>query len=435
MAPAAVNLGGAHQRLLPEAVPLRFFGTAVLAHGLAWAALIATAADVPFYRGGPSGVAATIHLLTVGVLLSSAIAASLQMLPVALGRPAPAPAACHAVFALLLLGGASLIAGFALAETGMLVLGAGVLAAAVALYAHALVRLLAGASGLALVRQHVMAALACLGFGVLAAVLLAVDYRAAILPDHGALALAHMLLLAFGFLGLLALGLSQVLVPMFAVAEAPTEGRMAQLAFALALAALATALVGLAAGLTPLLAPAAVLGLAAAGCHVAQMERLLARRIRRRMGGEFVLIRLSWAMLPLALLLACGLALDLLPDTAPALFGFCALFGWLLSLVLGVQQRILPFLASMHAVRARARPLAPAKLVNERSLVLHRWCHGAALAAVGLGIALAEPAAIRAGGAVGTLGAIAYGAFAATVLRRARHHLATSAPPARSPAR
>lgn len=427
---AAVSLGGAHQRLLPEAVPLRFFGMAAVAHALAWLAIAIVADAVPFYQGGPGPVAAAFHLLTVGVLLSTAMGASLQMLPVALGRTAPAVKSCNLLFSLLFVGVIGLVSGFAIHSVPLIAVGAATLFASVATYGSALIGILKGASGLGLVRLHVWAALLCLGLGVLLALLLAIDYGAAILPDHQAAAVVHMLLAVYGFMGLLAFGLSQILIPMFAIAE-PQGGRTPAFAFALALAALALAAVALLASRASVAAVAAVLGLGAAGCHIVQMEKILAKRIRRRLGGEFILIRLAWTMLPLSLLLAFALALGLLPPTGPALFGFVAVFGWLLTIVVGIQQRILPFLGSMHAVRAQARPLAPAKLVNAPALRLHRWCHGAALVVVALGIGLAEPIAIRLGACAGLVGALAYAAFAVTVLQRTRHHLRAVATPTR----
>ena len=61
------------------------------------------------------------------------------------------------------------------------------------------------------------------------------DYGRAILPDHRTLAVVHMTLMAYGFLGLLALGLSQILIPMFAITE-PAEGRLPRGGLGLALA-------------------------------------------------------------------------------------------------------------------------------------------------------------------------------------------------------
>jgi hypothetical protein len=423
------NPAAAHHRLLPEAIPLRFFGTAVVGQAAAWGAVIVVADAVPHYAGGPGPVAAAFHLLTVGVLLATAMGASLQMLPVALGQAAPAAGLCHAIYALLLLGGVGLVAGFAVSAVEAIAFGAGAMAASAGLYIAALGGILRGAASLRLVRAHVVAALVCLGSGVLLALLLAADYGLAILPDHRTLAAVHMALMAYGFLGLLALGLSQILIPMFAIAE-PAESRLPEAALAAAGTALAVAVAGLVAGLPALVCLGAVLGLIAAGCHVVETETLLARRMRRRLGGEFQLIRASWLMLMAALAAAAGLALDVLPDTAPALFGFLTLFGWLLGLVVGVQQRIMPFLGSMHVLRAGARPLAPTRLVNERCLQVHRWGHFAALGLVAAGILMANTAAVRLGGCAGLAGAVAYATFAVTVLRRARSHIGAAAVPA-----
>jgi hypothetical protein len=427
---AGIDVGAAHQRLLPENIPLRFFGTAASAHVLAWIALVVVADDVPFYSGGPGPVASAFHLLTAGVLLATALGASLQMLPVALGRAAPAPGLCHAIYVLLVLGGTALVVGFASVRVELIAAGAGALACSSGLYFSAIAAVLKGsAAGLRLIRSHVWAALGCLCLGVLAAVLLAIDYGVSLLFDHRTTAMMHMVLVAYGFLGLLALGLSQILIPMFAIAE-PADGRLPAAALGLALAGLAIALGGLVAGQGGPVAAGALTGLVALGCHAAAAERMLAKRMRRRLGGEFHLIRLSWIMLAAALCLAVGLALGLAPDTAPALFGFFTLFGWLLSLVLGVQQRILPFLGSMHVLRAGARPMAPTRLVNERCLQIHRWCHVAAVALAAAGILFAAPTLIRLGGSAGVAGAVAYGLFAITVFQRTRTHLGAAAVPA-----
>lgn len=433
-APGGVDVGSAHQRLLPESISLRFFGTAVLAHAVAWLGVVMVADDIPSYFGGPGPVASAFHLLTVGVLLTTALGASLQMLPVALGRAAPHSGLCHAIYLLLLLGAVALITGFVSFRFQILAAGAAALALAALLYIGAIVAILRGATGLPLVRSHVWGALACLGLGVIVALLLALDYGRAILPDHRTAAMIHMTLVAFGFLGMLALGLSQILVPMFVIAE-PAEGsRLPVAAEYLALAGVIIAAGGLLIGQSALVAVAAALGLAALGCHATGVEQTLAGRMRRRLGGEFQLIRLSWLMAATALVIAAGLALDLLPETAPALFGFLTLFGWLLSLVVGVQQRILPFLGSMHVLRAKGRPIAPTKLVNERCLQIHRWCHVAALAMVAAGILAAAPTVIRLGGSAGFVGALAYGLFATAVFQRARNHLgAATLPAARTP--
>jgi hypothetical protein len=419
---APVALGGAKQRLLPERIPALFFGTAVLAHIIAWAALIIIAPEWPWYAGGPGPVLAAIHVLTLGVLLCTAIGASLQMLPVILARPAAGEKICLGIFWSLTAGAGLLVAGFAATDATVIVGGALFLLVAILLYGRELRRLLSADGGALLLQRYVAAALLSLGAAVILAFALAANYALGVLPDHGRLAVAHATLAAFGFMGMLALGLSQVLVPMFAIAEPPPDAPLA-VAFRLAASALALAVAGELSGLPFITAAASLLGLGAAAAHIRAMMRTVAGRMRRRLGPEFVLIFVSWASLPLGLLIAGLLSLDLLPAQGAALLIVVVLYGWLLSLLTGVLQRVLPFLASMQVARLKARPLAPTKLVTETPLKVHLLGHLAGVAALIGGTLLAVPGLIATAGAIGAVGACAFAWFAVTVLLRTRAHL------------
>ena len=86
------------------------------------------------------------------------------------------------------------------------------------------------------------------------------------------------------------------------------------------------------------------------------MERSLRARLRSPLGPAFVLIRASWACLIASLALA---ALGFPGGTL--LFALLLVPGWLLTFLLGVMQRIVPFLASVHAsTTARGTPLISA---------------------------------------------------------------------------
>jgi len=280
-----------------------------------------------------------------------------------------------------------------------------------------------------LVRGHLWVALTALAASVAIAVALAADYHAGWLADHAAWALAHAILAAYGFMGFLVLGLSRILVPMFATSEAP-EAVRDHAALWLAAAGLAIGAVGIVIELPALVAAAAALGLLAALLHVCSMLSILRRRLRRRLGDEFWLIGLSWVMLTLSLLLAALLALDLLPASGGTLFVFVLLFGWLSSMLAGVLQRILPFLASMHVARAGGRPISPNRLVMRAPLLFHRCGHGVAIAAVASGILFDVPRLIGIGGAAGVASGLALAVFALAVQLRTRRHL-TATPTAR----
>jgi hypothetical protein len=195
---------------------------------------------------------------------------------------------------------------------------------------------------------------------------------------------------------------------MLAVARPPTP-RSASVALATALAAIALALAGSAGA-------AALAGLVAAAIHIVSLERSLRARLRPALGAAFVLVRASWALLVAGLALAAAMALGWAPPRAGVLFIVLLVPGWLLTFLLGVLQRIVPFLASVHA-GMRTPPLASA-LSPPGPLAAHRVLHFAALAGLLAGVALDASWLVQAGAAAGLAGALAYAAFFAGVLGR-----------------
>ncbi len=415
-------LAGAQQRLLREDIPIRFFTVGIVAHVLAWAGLFFAADDLAGFGGGPGWILGISHLLTVGVLLAVAMGASLQMLPVALARPAPATWACQAILLGLVLGLALLAYALIRFDSVGLAAGTTLLVGTVILYVGTLGRVLSQAVDLPIVRHHVVIALVSLVVAVLIAGTLSFDDYASLLADHVHWALAHALLAAYGFMGFLVLGLSHVLVPMFATADGKPAAADTW-ALRLAAAALAIGTGSLLIGVPETAGVAAGPGLAAAILHIHGMRTALRHRMRRHLGIEFRLIGLSWAMLVLSLGLAALVAFGGRPATGGALFFFVLLFGWLLTILTGVLQRILPFMASMHVARAGRHPISPSRLTWEMPLHGHFWAHTMALAITAGGIALDIPTLIRLGTATGTLGALAFAVFAIAVRIRTHTHL------------
>ncbi len=417
-----VDLGGAGQRLLPESIPLRFFGVAVFAHVMAWMALAWVAGDVAAFSGGPGPVLAAVHVLTLGVLLMTAMGASFQMLPVALGRLAPPVWACKATFWMVVAGAVVLMSGFAMTWPEIIVPGAVLTVLGVALYAVTLGRVVWGAREMRPVLMHVWTALASLVLAAGLALALTLDYEMSFLPNHAGIAAAHALLAAYGFMGMLALGLSQVVVPLFAVALVPYS-RQAEISFLCVLAGLLLGAAGLLLNQPPVVAAAVIAALVGVGIHVRLMADTVGKRMRRLLGPEFVLIRVSWALLPASLLLGAALYFDLLPASGPALFGFVLLYGWLLTLLTGVLQRIVPLLGSMHTGTTGNPPVAPSQLTAHRPLMIHRWSHLAAVALVTAGLAIDLPIVVRAGALAGTVAAGAFALFTIIAFRRMHGHI------------
>ncbi len=374
---AATFLGSAKNRLLPPSVPFRFFAAATIFHVLLWLVLLLATGNATSFAGGFGPILSSVHLLTLGVLTTTAIGAATQIFPVATRR---APALVKLVFWLTVPGITVLIAGMYSAQQLALLAGASATAGGLVLFAWLLASNLRHAGSLPVVAAYGWAALASLiglaGLGVA----LAFNYQIQLLHNPAGVAFAHMLLGGFGFMGLLALGLSHILVPMFALAPAPAK-QLSFATFAAAVGALALGTIGALTASRVMLTSAALIGLAATGAYLSLMYRALATGMRKRLGFSFVLVRAAWVMLPITLLVGLAALYGIAGDHGATLFGFLLLFGWLLTFLFGILQRIMPFLASMFVTPpARGGPAIASELAGAAPLKLHAVCHALALA-------------------------------------------------------
>jgi len=392
--PGAI-LMGAKLRLLPPSIPYRFFGAAVVFHILMWGLLGLSAEDLSTFSGGPGLTLAAVHAATLGVLAMTAMGASFQILPVASGQAHRALWPCRLAFWLFVPGTAVLVGGMALSHAMAMIAGAVLATAGLLLFAGVFIDLLWRTSGLRAFALHAWSALASLMALIALGLLLVADFETGLLAGtaigHGGAALAHVVLALYGFMGLLAIGFSHILIPMFSLANLPS-GLRARIAFATLIAAL---VVAVAAALAPAGPPATVglvaaagLGLLGAGLHVHLMWSALKTGMRKRLGLSFVLVKTGWVMLLLGFPVAALAALDLLGDSGPALFGFFVLFGWLLTFLMGILQRVIPFLAAMNASKSAGPPPRLSELAEQLPLKIHTGCHFAALAAIAVGIVL-----------------------------------------------
>ncbi len=418
MALAAGFLGGAKSRLLPASIPFRFFAAAAVFHVLMWVVLFAGADDATGFRGGLGPVLASVHFLTLGVLTATAIGSAVQLLPVATRRAIVSVWPIRLVFWLSVPGAIVLIAGMWLRNTALTAFGGSAAGAGLLLFAVLLADNLRRAGSMPVVAAYGWSALASLVGVVVLGVALGFNYAYGMLGNHGAVALAHTILGGFGFMGLLALGFSHVLVPMFALSGTPDK-RVSYAGFVLAVVAVALGTGGALAGNAPILVAALLLGLAASGVHLLLMHRSLKSGMRKRLGLSFVLVRVAWAMLPLTLLIGLATVYDVAGPNGATLFGFLLIAGWLLTFLLGILQRILPFLASMHTAKAKAgMPPLLSELAAEAPLKVHAACHLAALAIVSAAIVLDNPGLLRLGAAIGFIGALAFALFTAQIVWR-----------------
>ncbi len=424
---AGLFLAGARSRLLPASIPFRYFGAAVAFHLLAWGALAAGWRELPRFGGGLGWPLAALHLVTLGVLVMSAIGASLQLLPVATRQPVRWLRAPVLVWWLYTPGVVAVALGMGLAWPRLLAVGAGAVLLALAIFAVVLADNLRGARGMPVVVAHGWAALACLvGVGLTAATLAAGWLGHALLDRSAALAL-HLVFAVFGFMGLLSFGLSYILVPMFALAPAPAP-RPSLVSAVLAMAAIALAAAAGVGAAQPLRLAALAIGAIAVALHLRLMHGALRSGMRRSLGLSFTMIRLAWAMLVASLALALAIVLAAPVDGLPALFALFVLGGWLLSFLFGMLQRILPFLASMHLARGQRRAPTASALSSPRPLAWHFRCHVAALAGLALAMLVDSRGLALAAACVGTAGAVAFGLFWRELRRRMRGGTAPEGP-------
>ena len=412
-------LGGAKGRLLPASVPFRFFGAAVVFHIFAWLALAAGATVWSAAPGALGWPLAALHLVTLGVLGMAAMGAGAQLLPVATRQPAPGHRLLGALWWPYTAGVAVLALGMGFARPQWLAAGAVAVTLAFLAWAALMFRNLLGARGMPGVVAHGWAALLALLVVLASALSLAATWLGLPTPSRDAVLAVHAVWAPYGFMGMLVLGLSYILVPMFAMADRPGEREQLS-SWGLAFAALVLA------GLAVLLPQAAfalrivalLAGSAAAALHLRLMLRTLRSGMRRELGPSFTLVKIGWGGLAASLALAWALVLDIPVPRLPTLFGLCLVGVWLLSLLLGMLQRILPFLAAMHAGGSGRRARTPSSLTHDAALRVHFTCHVAALALLGLAAVMDNAWLVRAGALAGAVGAAAFAWFFAVVLRR-----------------
>jgi len=412
---AASFLGGARDRLLPASIPFRFFVAATLFHILAWTMLLAGAGELPEFAGGPGLILAALHLLTIGVLVIAAMGASYQLLPVAARHPLSRSWPAKLSFWLITPGTAVLAIGMVDASTGMLYVGGAGVSIGLLIFAGLTADNLWRASAMPIVAAHGWAALAALlGFLGLGLSLLA-DFDVGFLADRQIIATMHMILAAFGFMGLLVFGFSHILIPMFVLSRT-LPVRIGWLEFFLAACAVLMTIFGLLYGNYLLVIMAALIGLAASASYFWLMRCALATRMRKRLGLSFILIYISWIMLAFSLLTGLAVSMELPIPNGSTLFGFLAIVGWLLTFLMGILQRIIPFLASMHAAGKNNVPPLLSELTTEGPLKVHAACHFVALVSCSAGIILNTPILVTMGAGLGTIGALAFSVFVGHVV-------------------
>ncbi len=416
---------GAKDRLLPPSIPYRFFVAAVFFHLLAWVLLLVGNEGVLGFVGGQGMTLAALHLITLGTLAMTAMGAAIQLLPVATRRPLGPVWAIKLMFILYAPGVALFAAGLAHSFAWAQHAGATLCVVGLALFGGLVGANLRRVDDLPGVTRHAWLAVASLiGLAILGLVLV-IDFTKGFLPDHTSVAAAHAVLAGYGFMGMLSAGFSFVLIPMFVLGSAVPDAvgkRTAQLSgLGLVLGA-----GGVLVGIGTLSALGALLGLAATIVYLRGMLASLKTRMKKRLEPFFRMVWVAWALLPVSLVAALLPALGAPLDPWAELWVFLLVFGWLLSFVTAILQRIMPFLASMHSSALGGKPALLSHLSPKLPVDIHLGCHTAALVLISVALVGGWVWPLRLGLIAGLAGAIAFGVYTVEVLRRYRSHMAAA---------
>ncbi len=359
------------ERMPPLSVPLRFFLVAPV-FGAAAGILLAVAGPATLLSRWTPGVLAATHLVTLGFLTMVMVGAIFQVLPVVTGVPVvptrPVASSTHLLLVVAtvlfglgvgfsrpaLSGAAGALAGVALG--GFLVAA---LAAAARVWRNATGR----AMGLALVSLLVVL--------LLGVVLLA--GHAGWMPLRRDLTDVHLMWAVAGWVGLLVMGVSFQVVPMFQVTPS-YPGVLQDVLPAAVFVGLLLWLGGRLAGWAPIAAAGMVaLGLAFS-VYAAATLWLQAHRRRKLRDVTTDLWRLAMVLLLLDLLLAALGAVGVVDLAAPRVvvtIGLVLLPGVAVSVIMGMLYKIVPFLTWLRLqARLTERGLVGAlKVRNMRQLL------------------------------------------------------------------
>jgi len=407
-------LMGAQDRLLDPTIPYRYFAAALAFHVVLWVLIALNPAAVGEFFGGPGPALAALHGLTLGVLSATALGAAFQMLPVATGVPLRSTVSARLVSWLYIPGTAILLWGMHEGEHLAMAAGGIAVVCGFAIFVILVGEVLWKAAAFEAVRRFGLMAMIGLALTVALGMTLIVDDGHGILEQRLDVAGAHVIVAVFDFMGMLAFGFSHILIPLFALAQG-VPALESRAAFGIAVIAIGTAAFGTYLGSMALAGGAAIVGIVGAVVHFRSMWRCLRGGMRKNLGVSMVMIVSGWGFLIVGLVLFVAFSGGWLEDRGLRLSMFFILFGWLLTFLLGVLQRILPFLGAMNAIGAGIKPPRPSELAPEPLLRSHAALHFLAIVLFGLGMALEDALFVLTGAIAGVFSALVFAGFAARV--------------------
>ncbi len=402
--PAAAVRPAAFSAAPKASLPIRFFVPGVAALLLAAGLLPALASDLSgwYYQ---RRILALVHTITLGFALPVFLGASIQFLPVVFGKPIARTRRLAVSHVLYFVGAAGMIAHFWIGRWPGLVLSASALVAGVTLFFTAALPLLRGAPR-DNIRLAFALAFAGLALTMAAGLAIGLDRAVSYLPGgpmHHLAAHIHLGLLATFAVAIF--GVEAKILPMFLLAPPPNARRQGAALALMGGGAILLALFlwqGWPAG------PAALVPAAAVALQIANLREIFRRRSRKEVDPGFRYAAAAYGYLAAAALLGLAWAFGIGNGRAiavrlPQVYVYLLLVGFIVQTIVGILSKILPFLVWQSAfsrhLGARAVPTLK-EMSSERLQRIGFWLFQVSVPALGAALALGEPRAIRATGAL-----------------------------------
>ena len=348
-------------------------------------------------------VLATVHLFTLGVLATAIFGVLHQFYPMALAAPMRSTRVAWAGAAALITGMLAVVTGFASWTPALLAIGWTLLTTAMGALAWNVLSGRrysphAGAVGL-----YVSAGHAALGLAILLAGARIGEILGLWTVSRLGIIAVHYHLAALGFGLLTVVGVGSRMVPMFLVSHGAPAWPLKWIGplIGAGLLLFAAGVLGSGALLTWTGASFMAAGVV---LHLKLARDYFGKRLRRQLDGALAHARI--AFINLALSVALGALLLVLPGFQPRLwitYVAFGLVGFLVLLILGMLQKLMPHLGRLHLYRPVSGSPPP-----DANALLHQGASRVSLLLAELGLVTFAAGVLAGDGAVARIGAIAW---------------------------
>jgi hypothetical protein len=343
-------------------------------------------------------VLATVHLFTLGVLLAAISGVMHQFYPMALGWALRSKRVAAAGVTLLILGVAAVVTGFWFWVPAILAAGWVLIFSAIGCVAWNLLPARRRVPGAQLVGGFVSAGHIALGFALLLAAGRIGEFLHWWTIDRLGTIAAHYHLAALGFGTLTAVGVGSRMIPMFLVSHGAPTKPVPWIGVTIGLG-LACFMVGAPFHLQALQWLGASFMFAGVLLHLTVARWYFARRLKRTADPAMDFVRTAFINLALAALVGVGLLLT--PGFHAGLwvvYALLGILGWLMMLIMGILQKLVPHLGRMHLFGRAGKPIPDvSQLILAPVATLALVAAESGLILLALGAALTNPPVARLG--------------------------------------